>query len=218
MANIGNATKTVKTTKQDTKQILIDTALELMWKNSYGSVSVDDICKAANVKKGSFYHFFPSKVDLAVAALNHSFEEFRPTYDRMFAPEVPPLERFERMAAYVLKSQEEAAVKYGRVCGCPCAAVGSEMSGQEQAIREVFDLIIGTQKRVYYETAVRDLVATGLLPPDTDVTVKAEEVYAFLLGQLMVARIRDDLSSLKRDLWPGLQQLLGIKSASERAA
>ena len=31
----------------DTKQTLIDTALELIWKSSYGSVSVDDICKAA---------------------------------------------------------------------------------------------------------------------------------------------------------------------------
>lgn len=218
MARTGNATTTVKTTKQDTRQLLIDTALELMWKNSYGSVSVDDICKAANVKKGSFYHFFPSKVDLAVAALNHSFEEFRPDYDRMFAPEVPPLERFERMTAFVLKSQEEAAEKYGRVCGCPCAAVGSEMSGQEEAIRDVFDVIIGTQKRNYYETAVRDLVATGLLPPDTDVSVKAEEVYAYLLGQMMVARIRNDLTVLKRDLWPGLQQLLGVRAGAEQAA
>jgi hypothetical protein len=37
----------------DTKQKLIDTALELVCKSSYGSVSVDDICKASDVKKGS---------------------------------------------------------------------------------------------------------------------------------------------------------------------
>lgn len=204
-------------TKQDTRQILIDTALELMWKNSYGSVSVDDICKAASVKKGSFYHFFPSKVDLAVAALERSFETVRPEYDRMFAAEVPPLERLERMAEHVYQSQVEALEKYGRVCGCPCTSVCSEMSGQEEAIRQVFDDIIGRQKRDYYESSIRDLVSAGLVPPDTDPAVKAEEVYAYLIGQMMVARIRNDLSVLKRDLWPGLLQLLGVTARAGTA-
>lgn len=212
MARAANATK------QDTRRILIDTALELIWKNSYGSVSVDDICKAANVKKGSFYHFFPSKADLAIAALEHSFETFKPTYDRIFAPEVPPLERFERMAAFVYESQVEAAEKYGRVCGCPCASVSSEMSGQDAAFRDVFDEIIGPQKRDYYERSIRDLVAAGLVPADTDAAVKAEEVYAYLVGQMVVARIRNDLSVLKRDLWPGLLQLLGVTAGAGAAA
>lgn len=204
--------------KQDTKAVLIDTALELIWKSSYGSVSVDDICKAANVKKGSFYHFFPSKVDLTVAALEHSYETFKPLYDEMFAPEVPPLRRFERMVEFVCLHQIEAAEKYGRVCGCPCAAVGSEMAGQERAIREVFDDIVGRQKRIYYERSVRDLIAAGLIPADTDPADKAEEIYAYLLGQLMFARIRNDLTMLKRDLWPGLVRLLGVREGAEQAA
>lgn len=204
--------------KQDTRQVLIDTTLELMWTHSYGSVSVDDICKAANVKKGSFYHFFPSKVDLAVTALQKSAETVIPVYDVIFAAEVPPLERFRKMAEYVYQSQVEAMEKYGRVCGCPCASVGSEMSGQEEAIRDAFNEIIGRQKRVYYEATLRDLVAAGLMPPDTDVAVKAEEVYAYMLGQMMVARIRNDLSLLKRDLWPGLLNLLGIPAEADKAA
>jgi len=43
-----------------TKQKLLETAMELIWVSSYGSVGVDDICKRAGVSKGSFYHFFPS--------------------------------------------------------------------------------------------------------------------------------------------------------------
>jgi Bacterial regulatory proteins, tetR family len=49
----------------DKRQALIDAAFELIWTNSYGAVSVDDICRAAGARKGSFYHFFRSKVDLA---------------------------------------------------------------------------------------------------------------------------------------------------------
>jgi TetR/AcrR family transcriptional repressor of nem operon len=70
----------------DTKQMLIDTASELIWKNSYGSVSVDDICKAADVKKGSFYHFFPLKVDLAIAAMEEFYQSKKAVFDRIFSP------------------------------------------------------------------------------------------------------------------------------------
>ena len=52
----------------DAKEKLLRVAFDLIWEQSYGAVSVDDICERANVKKGSFYYFFPSKSDLAVAA------------------------------------------------------------------------------------------------------------------------------------------------------
>ena len=42
------------------KERLLQVAFDLIWQQSYGSVSVDHICKRANVKKGSFYYFFPS--------------------------------------------------------------------------------------------------------------------------------------------------------------
>lgn len=193
----------------DTKQTLIDTALELIWKNSYGSVSVDDICKAADVKKGSFYHFFPSKVDLAIAAMEESYRETKPLYDAIFSPASPPVRRFEQMADFILAKQAEAAAKYGRVCGCPCASLGSEMAGQEEGIRAKFEDIAHRQER-YYENALRDMVAEGLLPEATDVKVLAQEIYTYLLGQIMIARIQNDLEPLKRDLKPGLLRLLGI--------
>lgn len=50
------------------KEKLLDVAFKLIWDQSYGSVSVDDICQQAEVKKGSFYHFFESKAELAIAA------------------------------------------------------------------------------------------------------------------------------------------------------
>jgi TetR/AcrR family transcriptional repressor of nem operon len=201
----------------DTKQRLIDTALELIWKSSYGSVSVDDICKAADVKKGSFYHFFPSKVDLAIASMEESYKAMKPLYDGIFSAGTPPLERFARLAEFVYESQMQAAAKYGRVCGCPCASLGSEMAGQEMGIRAKFDDIAHRQER-YYENALRDMVADGVLPPTTNVKVKAEEAYAYILGLLMFARIQNDLEPLKRDLKPGLMRLLGLTADASQAA
>ena len=51
----------------DAKQRLLQATIDLIWQNSYGAVTVDNICERAGVKKGSFYYFFPSKTDLVVA-------------------------------------------------------------------------------------------------------------------------------------------------------
>ena len=42
----------------DADERLKDAALALIWEESYGAVTIDDICNRAEVKKGSFYYFF----------------------------------------------------------------------------------------------------------------------------------------------------------------
>ncbi len=195
--------------RSDTKQRLIETALELLWKNSYGSVSVDDICKAADVKKGSFYHFFPSKADLAVAVMEETYRDTKAIYDRIFSAEKPPIARFEDFADYICEKQSEIASRFKHVCGCPLASLGSEMAGQEQGIQAKYEEV--NRRRVrYFENALRDMIAEGSIPDATDVESKAQEISAYVLGQLMLARIQNDLQTLKRDLKPGLLQMLGL--------
>jgi TetR/AcrR family transcriptional repressor of nem operon len=201
----------------DTKQKLIDTALELLWKNSYGSVSVDDICKAAEVKKGSFYHFFPSKAALAVEAMEETYRQFKPIYDQIFSADKNPVERFVDLAAFIYEHQAEIAAKYGHVCGCPCASLGSEIAGHEDGIREKFDEITNRHLR-YSENAIRDLIAEGLISATTDVKNKAQEIYTYTLGQLVLARIQNDLEILKRDLEPGLLRILGVTRTMRQVA
>jgi TetR/AcrR family transcriptional repressor of nem operon len=79
----------------DSRQRLMDAAYELIWSYSYGSVTIEAICDHARVKKGSFYYFFDSKSDLAVAALNAWWEERKKVAGEMFRPENPPLERLQ---------------------------------------------------------------------------------------------------------------------------
>jgi hypothetical protein len=68
----------------DSKLRLLQTAHELIWRQSYGSVGVDQICEQSGVKKGSFYHFFRSKSELTVAAYEYYWEQSRLTLDGIF--------------------------------------------------------------------------------------------------------------------------------------
>ncbi len=51
------------------KEKLLEAAQDLMLTKGYVATTVDDICKAAKLTKGSFFHYFKSKDDLAKAVL-----------------------------------------------------------------------------------------------------------------------------------------------------
>src|SRR5687767_7952019 len=101
------------------RERLMEAVNQLIWVGSYGSTTIDDICARAKVKKGSFYHFFESKSDLAVAAVECDWEQRRKEFDSIFSPVVPPLERFIRLTEYMYRSQKRAFDEFGRVLGCP---------------------------------------------------------------------------------------------------
>ncbi|MDQ0867515.1 TetR/AcrR family transcriptional regulator [Arthrobacter globiformis] len=53
----------------NTRERILKEALELFHANGYNATGVLDITRAAGVPKGSFYHFFSSKEDLALEAV-----------------------------------------------------------------------------------------------------------------------------------------------------
>ena len=57
--------------KPDAKSKLLDSALALIRSKGFAATTVDDLCRAAKVTKGAFFHHFESKEALAVAAAAH---------------------------------------------------------------------------------------------------------------------------------------------------
>jgi TetR/AcrR family transcriptional repressor of nem operon len=55
----------------DSKTRLLMAALTVVRTSGYAGATVDDICKAAGVTKGSFFHHFKSKDELTLAAIAH---------------------------------------------------------------------------------------------------------------------------------------------------
>jgi len=57
-----------------TRDTIVDAAYRLLVTKGYPATTVDDICRDAGVSKGSFYHFFESKEEIAIAAVDWYFE------------------------------------------------------------------------------------------------------------------------------------------------
>ena len=189
------------------RQQLMEAVSQLIWVGSYGTTTIDDICAQAGVKKGSFYHFFKSKADLAIAAIDTDWEERRKEFDVIFSPVVPPLERFRRVADYMFRSQKEAQKQFGRVLGCPLFALGAEVSTREKILQKKIEEILD-YKRMYFETALRDAHAAGLIHCP-NAKQKARMLFTYFEGLLTEARIRNDLDVL-RDAGRGAMQIIGV--------
>jgi TetR/AcrR family transcriptional repressor of nem operon len=198
----------------DARERLIGAIGELIWVGSYGSTSVDDICAKAGVKKGSFYHFFESKADLAIATIDAEWQHRRPELDAIFSPIVPPLERFEKLADFINRDQAQARARFGCVLGCPLFALGAEISTQEPKLQKKIEEILD-YKRKYFESAIRDAHAAGAIHAP-DPAGKARVLFTYYQGVLTEARIRNDLNVF-RDVARGTLELLGAVKTQKAA-
>lgn len=195
----------------DARQRLIDSASELMHERGYTAVGVSEICAAAGVQKGSFYHFFPSKVELALSVIEHHAAASAEALEELAAGPAPPLERLAVYLDRLYGSQVELRARCGRVLGCPIGNLGLEMSTQEPALKrrlrreldrqiEVFETVLG-------QAAERGEVAVA------DVGGAARSILAMIEGTVMLAKIHDEVEIL-RDLRRDVLDLVGAGAAA----
>ena len=181
----------------DAKQRLIDSSMELIHARSYADVGVNELCQHAGVKKGSFYHFFPSKQDLTLAALDQFMALFERRFLRQsFTEDLAPLQRIERLFELFYQSNCAIAESTGRIWGCPFGNLAVELSTQDELIRlkiqQIFEII--TQS---FEGALRDAVASGELP-EIDIAATAQAILAYLEGIALLAKTHNDPNLIKR--------------------
>ena len=194
--------------KSDARQRLIDAAHRLIWEYSYGAVTIDAICEGAGVKKGSFYYFFDSKSDLALAALHHYWVERKALLKDIFQPNVLPLERIRKYLDLVSESQAKWFESSGMVRGCPLFTLGSEISAQDERIRSLIQLIM-TSLTGYFEQAIADAQALGEVEGH-DAAPKARKLVSYYEGLLTTARIENNVESL-RNLSSQALEIIGVR-------
>jgi len=194
----------------DMKERLTKAAMDLIWENSYGATSVDAICERAGAKKGSFYYFFKSKSELAATALEADWNKKRALMDAIFSPTVPPLERLDRYFDFVHDRMAELQKECGSILGCPYVSVGSEVSTQDQIVRDTIDRIMD-RKMNYFISAVRDAAAEGLIDAP-DPVAKAQALFSWYQGTMAQARIQNDIELL-REFKEVAKDVLGVKRA-----
>jgi len=190
----------------DAQEKLLAVAFDLIHENSYGTVSVEQICRRARVNKGSFYYFFKTKTDLVVAAYEEHWRLKLPEYERIFSKRHPPLRRLALWCDYVCNVQKERRAEYGHACGCPYTSLGGELATRDAKVRRISQDLIERHVKFLFE-AIEDAQRDGQAAPG-DARAKAALVHSLVIGLSLRAKIYDDLKVL-RHMAPAVRALIG---------
>lgn len=193
------------TSQPDTYERILHAARELIHARSYSEVGVAAICEQAQVKKGSFYHFFPSKQALTLAVLDTYFFDMKEQLlDQAFRDELPPLSRFHKLFDLVYEFQQHLKQMTGHVVGCPFGNLALELATQDEIIRQKLDTIFDKMQKAMHLT-LEAAIAAGELPP-LDIPATARAMLAYFEGVVLLAKTHNDLEIL-RQLLPAMMQI-----------
>jgi TetR/AcrR family transcriptional regulator, transcriptional repressor for nem operon len=204
-------------TQHASKTKLLDAALHVIRAKGYAATTVDDICLRAGMTKGSFFHHFKSKDELALGATAHwgtTTEDFFAAAPYHNAPD--PL---ARLLGYV---DFRAAILTGELADYTCllGTFIQEVYATHPDIRSACDRVLSS----HIDILARDIeAAKRLYAPNADWS--AESVGTFiqtvLQGSFIFAKsrqgpdvARENLAHLRRYL----ENLFGQPRGANRKA
>ncbi|GAA3446543.1 TetR family transcriptional regulator [Planomonospora venezuelensis] len=172
----------------------------------YGSIGVAEICARADVRKGSFYHFFESKQALTVAVVDAHWQAQRTAWTAVLDAPAPALDRLERLLREQAEGQRRAKLDGGAVHGCLLANLALELSRQDGPVQERLEEIFAEQIGLV-QAVLDDAAREGAIPAPRQGT--ARSLVAQLEGMVLFAKLGNDPEILD-DLWEQARLLLGM--------
>ena len=189
------------------RQRLILAARDKIYAHSYEAVSVDELCDAASVSKSSFYHFFASKQDLLLAALESQWQRYQENFLKpAFSNHLPLHEQLARFFDLIMEVQQTQKQTEGHMRGCPLGNLTLEMSTQDELVRQCVDRFF-REWLTYFERMLCEAKDQGLVPANLDTAATAEALLAYYEGVILLAKGRND-PTLLRTLYAGSLSLM----------
>ncbi len=164
----------IKTLKHDAKaDFLLEKGMPILWSKGYNGTSVNDIVKAADVPKGSFYFYFDSKEDFAVRAIDKYFSMmFTPAQEILEDTSKSPKQRlldFHEYRVGVLKDEMDCKM------GCMACNLGSEMAEHNEKIRTAILV-----KEEFVLSLIADVIQEAQDLGEVTNPMKANDIAAFI--------------------------------------
>jgi TetR/AcrR family transcriptional regulator, transcriptional repressor for nem operon len=188
----------------DTRERIVRAGARLFLTRSYTSVGIADVCAAAGVHKGSFYHFFPAKADLGRAVIDLHAGYFERQLDVESGRAPDPARELLAVAVAVASVQAGFERRFGRIVGCPFGNLAAELATIETELGEHLAGVFGRwQERL--AAACRRAAAAGVLRPGTSPDQLAQAILAQTQGLILLAKVR---SSPADEIGAGLRAMI----------
>ncbi len=184
-------------TRTETRDKIIQVATDLLYRRGYEALGVKEICQRAGASKSSFYHFFPSKEDLALAVIDGRWHEVRGAFAMVRAQDLPALARLRSSFAMMYQISRQTHDESGQVFGCPFGSLGSELAPFSPRLRgriaEVFSWMEGQ-----YRAMLEDAITKGELPADFAAETAGRAILATVQGMSVLGKVHNSPELLQQ--------------------
>ncbi len=176
----------------DTRQQIIDVAKKIILGKGFSAVGLNEILMAANVPKGSFYHYFASKEAFGQAMLEDYFNDYIGTVKAVLQD--ANLSHAERLSAYFshwLSTQLSDTTQDK----CLVVKLSGEVTDLSEAMRQT--LQTGTQNVIdLLQTCINEGVVTDALHLTQSPETIAKELYYMWLGATLMTKVNHTREAL----------------------
>ena len=178
------------------RQHILDTAKPIILGKGFSAVGLNELLNAAEVPKGSFYHYFKSKEYFGEALLDSYFEAYLVRLEVLLSAE--GMNGAERLMSYWqrwLETQcgDDAETK------CMVVKLGGEVSDLSEPMR--LALQRGTNQIISrLADGIAEGIADGSLPNDLVAADTALVLYNQWLGATVLTKIWHDQSALESSM------------------
>jgi TetR/AcrR family transcriptional repressor of nem operon len=189
--------------KQDVRQHILDTAKPIILGRGFSAVGLNQLLCAADVPKGSFYHYFKSKEAFGEALLDSYFVDYLERLDQLLTqPGSCAAQKLIRYWTLWLDTQSSEGLE-GK---CLVVKLGGEVSDLSEAMRMALQR--GTDSIIARLAAcIEDGLVDGSLRDVKDASHTAQALYGMWLGATLLTKMRRDRSALEEAMNASLQLL-----------
>jgi TetR/AcrR family transcriptional repressor of nem operon len=168
----------METELTETRQQIVARAAEIISRQGFHRSSVDEIIRAAEVCKGNFYYYFPSKTALGLAVIDAWADEFLELVVRpSLSTHAEPLERLEKFIDATVEAQRQNGY-----LGCPLGRLALEMGDLDEAFRERLEIVFDS-----WCSSLTEVLDEGGADRPAD---QARFIMATLEGALLLAKVQ----------------------------
>ncbi len=178
------------------REKLLETAQNMMLAKGYTATSVEEICEASNLTKGSFFHYFASKDDLGKAVLDRYVNSvFQAAQNAPFMKKSDPLQRLNGYIDFMIEGSKDPS----RRTSCLLGNFAQVLSDTHPEIRTQ----CAAHFKMWADTLKKELDAAKTVygVKGLDTGTLADHFIALFEGSLMLAKTRQDLDVIANNLF-----------------